>query len=29
MDKFLQLTLTGLTGGAVYALVAVCFVLIF
>ena len=29
MDKFLQLTLTGLTGGAVYALVAVGFVLIY
>ncbi len=29
MDKFLQLTLTGLTSGAVYALVAVGFVLIY
>ncbi len=29
MDKFLQLTLTGLTSGAVYALVALGFVLIY
>ena len=29
MDKFVQLTLTGLTTGAIYALVALGFVLIY